>query len=806
MPETSINNPAVLRTKAVFLRDLGSAVERIEHLWQALRASAWESDKLDEVFSHIQKLAEGGHKHELSEVNESLFSLEAYLSSFVNSEQEPSAVQLDKMDELIGQLSESAAAAIANSPESNSEAAAPATLVLCAGSDKPALDTALALEAKGATVERMDDIDDVLEALETTHPSLIVADTSIMPSIGPLAGERMRLQAEQNLHIPLVFVGRSNALQLRVEAIRAGSDAFFVAPFDSREIARKIMQLLTPMVEEHYRIMVVEDDPSQAEFAASILTKAGMEVQAITEPMRVLEALEAFNPDLILMDIYMPDVNGIELTTIIREQKEFVAIPIVFLSGEQSAEKQLDALSFGGDDFIPKPIRPKHLLTVVKNRVRRTRKMLAAYSNAALSTPSHEESKLLSRQQVLDLITKNLEEGGDPNRPAGIVYVRPDGLDELSRQLDPHSLEALLAELAQVVTDGLEDGDAACRFDDQGIVAFIQRADNGRLLAMADTLSQRIAEHSFVPDGDAVKSTVSTGLCLFDEHFADAAGLVARAERASARAATDGGNRVHVFSVEDESAADPGAETDLGELLRLSLAHNDFVIRYQPLLDLQTRGSENYEVILRMPTPDGESVGERDLREPAAERGLTEALDQWLLERTVAALKERRQAGRLTHLFVHQSGLSALDPDHPTRLQEKLRAQQIVGTGLVLDFRLSDLTADLKAAKRNFDALKKMDVKISISRFPEKPAAFKALRFLGVHYLRIAPRLLKAERDVITSVLHDAHNLGVRVIVANVDTARSIDLHWSSGADFLQGAFIQAPMDDMDYDFSQVVI
>ena len=54
----------------------------------------------------------------------------------------------------------------------------------------------------------------------------------------------------------------------------------------------------------------------------------------------------------------MPEVNGIELTTIIRDHQEFAAIPIVFLSGEQNADKQLDALSVGGDDFVAKPIRP----------------------------------------------------------------------------------------------------------------------------------------------------------------------------------------------------------------------------------------------------------------------------------------------------------------------------------------------------------------------------------------------------------------------------------------------------------------
>ena len=66
----------------------------------------------------------------------------------------------------------------------------------------------------------------------------------------------------------------------------------------------------------------------------------------------MLDSLGEFKPDLILMDIYMPEVNGIELTTIIRDHQEFVTTPIVFLSGEQNADKQLDALSVGGDDFI----------------------------------------------------------------------------------------------------------------------------------------------------------------------------------------------------------------------------------------------------------------------------------------------------------------------------------------------------------------------------------------------------------------------------------------------------------------------
>ena len=105
-------------------------------------------------------------------------------------------------------------------------------------------------------------------------------------------------------------------------------------------------------------MLVVEDDPSQAEFAASIIRKSGIETAVVTNPLEVLDKLREFQPDLILMDIYMPEVNGIELTRVIREYNSFADIPIVFLSGEQDTDRQVDALSVGGDDFITKPIRP----------------------------------------------------------------------------------------------------------------------------------------------------------------------------------------------------------------------------------------------------------------------------------------------------------------------------------------------------------------------------------------------------------------------------------------------------------------
>src|SRR6201999_1995064 len=154
-----------------------------------------------------------------------------------------------------------------------------------------------------------------------------------------------------------------------------------------------------------FRIMIVEDDRSQTLFAESILRKAGMETLAITEGLSALDELDRFRPELILMDLYMPDVDGMELTALIREREAFISTPIVFLSGEHDADKHFEALNAGGDDFLSKPIRPKHLISAVTNRVRRARSM---GRRAMTQNPRDPVTGLYDRAFVLDRLNAKL--------------------------------------------------------------------------------------------------------------------------------------------------------------------------------------------------------------------------------------------------------------------------------------------------------------------------------------------------------------------------------------------------------------
>jgi len=785
--------------KEAFLRQLPKRIAAIEDIWSRLSDGDWDAEQLDALYERVREVSESSKAHGLFQLNESVFSLEVYLSSFVGSDMSPGDSQIKAITGLVRALRTAANGTTAHQ-QNIPETTGAITISLLGEQSGVTTDVANALRALGCDVRDVDDAATLVAQLENDPPRAVIADTAKLPEIPPLSAEPTRLRSHLSLHIPLIFISSSTGLQLRVDAIRAGGDGYFVAPLDAESVAAQVRDMATADQQAPFRVLVVEDDPTQADFAGSILRKAGIEVLQVTEPVKVIENLREFKPDLILMDIYMPEVNGIELTTIIRDHPEFVTVPIVFVSGEQNTDRQINALSVGGDDFISKPISPKHLLGVVQNRIRRARQLLRATGQP----PKHDRvTGLFSRQHFLDS-TARLIDDDKASGVSAVLLVRPDDLEGLQSRLGVGGVDHLLSEFGELLQRQINNSDVAARIDDHSFAVLVKRGHQEHIIRLAEAILNQVSGHSF--DGGQSISA-SAGLLMLDDRTADANGVLSRAGSACDEASAHGGNRVHVHRVETDSVeitASPDA--DLGQRVKEALHRDAFIIQYQPLLDLQNRGSETYEIVLRLPNSQGDLIGGQQLLEAAESADVCQELDQWILDRAIDILKQRRDSGRRTQIFVHQSVRTALNLDLATWLGGRLRAKQIVGTGLVVDFRLPDLSHDLKVAQTNIKALRAMDVDVSLSRFPEKEAAFKVLGFLRAGYINIAPRLLKADRQVISSVIGQAHKANAKVIVSNVDDPRAIDLHWSSGADYLQGNFIQRPLENMDYDFSQVVI
>jgi DNA-binding response OmpR family regulator len=117
-------------------------------------------------------------------------------------------------------------------------------------------------------------------------------------------------------------------------------------------------------------ILIVEDEPSIAEVVSLYLRRAGYQVQVAQDGQAALDAMERQIPDLLVLDIMLPKVDGFALTRWLRDQSD---VPIIMLTARRDESDRIAGLEMGADDYVVKPFSPQELVSRVRAVLRRTR-------------------------------------------------------------------------------------------------------------------------------------------------------------------------------------------------------------------------------------------------------------------------------------------------------------------------------------------------------------------------------------------------------------------------------------------------
>lgn len=120
------------------------------------------------------------------------------------------------------------------------------------------------------------------------------------------------------------------------------------------------------------RVLVVDDEADIREFLSYNLSKNGFKVEVAEDGTEGLKRASSFSPHIIILDIMMPGMSGIELCKEIRSRPEFNGVLIAMLTARQEDQVQIEALNVGADDYITKPLKPSVFLSRIKALLRRT--------------------------------------------------------------------------------------------------------------------------------------------------------------------------------------------------------------------------------------------------------------------------------------------------------------------------------------------------------------------------------------------------------------------------------------------------
>lgn len=646
-------------------------------------------------------------------------------------------------------------------------------------------------------VESFDELSDVLSQLAADLVMLRPSERLDFEAIGQLIAP---IKQRASHKMVVVAFTENGDLSARIRALRAGIDILMPKDSSDTDFFARLQENSQQEIAASYRIMIVEDDRSQALFAESVLRKANMETCVVLDPMRTIEELERFRPDLILMDLYMPGIDGMELTAIIREREEFIATPIVFLSGEQDSDKQFDALSAGGDDFLSKPIRPKHLISAVTNRARRARLQLA---KRKLST--RKASALSERSEFLDKLASSLVVDSRSVLKGGLLYLEIDAQASLREQLGISGLDTLVAQVGEQVGACCVEQESAARYGDASFVLLSQSRSAADLVELVRTLRQRFALQAFEIEGKPVQFDLHGGVCAFSDELIDAKAMLNLAERCMLQARQNhvpDGVVMHVPEVLTQQQTDAQR---LAESVRRALQDDGFQVLFQPIVGLNSTGEDQYELMLRLRLGPGVVYSNTQLAEQADQHEQMRDIDRWALQRAMALLDERRRQGRgQARLFVEQSLASLRDPARLSWLKQSIETRRINPAGLALQFKMADVMQDLRASIPFFQQAHALGVKLVLDSFESSLSALQLLSYLPVDYLKLAPKYLEpgAQVEELKATIAAAHDGNRQVIAAKVENAQAAAGLWRLGVDYIQGNFVQQAGNELNFDFS----
>jgi diguanylate cyclase (GGDEF)-like protein len=663
------------------------------------------------------------------------------------------------------------------------------------------------LESLGYELEILDDPEELCEVLTALPPDVVVVNAGFL---GELEGVGTALRASRKrtgTRIPLLALAEEDSVQGRLSARRAGADAFLPGVGNADEVTQRLAELLAPEREEAYRILVVEDDRSQALFAESILRKAGMEVRVICEAMEVIGAIEAFKPDLILMDLYMPDVDGAELTSLIREREGDEATPIVFLSGEVDADKQLEALTAGGDDFLAKPIRPKHLIAAVSNRVRRSRALIRQGSSV-MPDPRDRVTGLYRRSFVIERINEALAEESLRESDGGVLFLELDGAIALRERLGLTSLEQLLTEAAKQLCLNLREFDLAARYGEGSYFVLAPERNGADLEAMANMLRSSLMTHAFQAEGKPLRLRVIVGVCPLHYGFADAGAVLNTAERACREARREDSG-VAVFAPRRGLGREQQAE--LLERLAHAIERDAFDLLYQPIVPLQGGDEAQYQTLVRLRDESGRIYTAAEIIPLAREAELVLDIDRWVMGHAMDVVARRQREQHPVRLFVSQSAQSLCTVDHADWIVAQLAEHGISGDLICVELPLSELDDEQEALLRFCQTLVRAGVHLCLSQFESSAVGVSLLEQLPIDFLKLSPRYLAAAatqsvRDELMIAIEQAHRRSISVIAHRVEDAQSAATLWIVGVDYMQGNMVQQAGDALDFDFQTAVL
>lgn len=542
--------------------------------------------------------------------------------------------------------------------------------------------------------------------------------------------------------------------------------------------------------QSNQKVLFVEDDKAQILLIEHILKDANITVKSITKGEEVMDMLESFNPDLILMDLNLEGITGDKLVKVIRKKPLYTNLPIVFLTADTSLESRMKVLNSGADDLLTKPINPKLLVAALKNRMQRSSIKQVATQPQGTVIHNLEEG---DQDQLHKFFNDNKS-----NDEASIIWLKVKNKHEIRKKLGFSGFKKISQKMLNTIPINTVHIDYKYEITDGLFVFCSTSLGRKKAYEWIQNIQKWLSKNYFSVNEKDYFIDVSAIILSDIPQKTEKEDLIRKAEN------------ILIDGISDQDIAflEEGVEEKRFYLIKTQIENSiktrNFKWQYQGIVSTEDENQEIYQLMLRINTDSGKELEPSEYFETAKKSGLLRLLDRFTLEHAIRKIRNSEQTNSTTRILINQVMTGFKSQEVRSKKLETIRNLDLPKESLVFQFNKDDAQEYISILGEVGRVIKNANIKICLSNFDCSNVSWKIARKLNVSWIRLRPfkkgdELLDAKNpDNLTKTINKAHVLGYKVVVSRVDNAGLAANLWKLNIDYLQGNFIQPPIDTLE--------
>ncbi|WP_019499808.1 GGDEF domain-containing response regulator [Pseudanabaena sp. PCC 6802] len=584
-------------------------------------------------------------------------------------------------------------------------------------------------------------------------------------------------------------------------------------------------------------ILVVDDNPDNLRVLSASLTERGYQVRCVKNGAMALITAQKLPPNLILLDISMPGMDGYEVCQQLKSDDRTRDIPVIFLSALDDALDKVKAFQVGGTDYITKPFQIEEIIVRIQHQLalqvaraeieqlnsqleqkvkQRTAELEEVVRQLNQEVAQHQKTqKALLEQALQDALT------GLPNRTLlmehlqkalyryqrnksylfAVLFIDLDRFKVINDSLGHAVGDRLLVAVSHILKGCTRETDTVARLSgDEFAILLEDIQDRQTALAIAERLLEQLTAPVYLDDRK-IFTGASIGIVFGAANYQNGTELLRDADIAMYRSKALGRGRYAIFDREmyAQTLYLSQIETDL----RHAIERQEFLLHYQPIVSLSTDKVTGFEALLRWQHPEKGLVYPGDFITIAEDTGLIVTIGEWVLQEACQQLWNWQQtipSAASVHVSVNLSSRQIKQLNFVDKLTQILNDTGLNGSSLRLELTESMLMDKGERTIELLSKIKAQNIQLSIDDFGTGYSSLSYLHRFPIDALKIDRSFINLidpngeNCEIVNTIIILAHSLGIKAIAEGVETAEQLDRLKKLGCDEAQGYFFSKPV------------